>query len=247
MRHALKAPRLLGLLALLAGLMAFSATAAQAELNAKWLVNGTAISGSLLPTINAEKDTKHLIFLTKTGLGGSTTLEILCTEIASKGGLLHELGKATGKIHFSNCETFLNGALATKCKPHSAGAAEGLIESEALEGLIKLHKLTADGVVHGVVEVLPVNAGMVFVAIKLGKEVGSECSLAGASLTGTGFLWDCLENGKGGSKDAIKHLFEEFKPLTKLLYGGNPATIDGSFWAFLTGAHVNQTWAGHAG
>jgi hypothetical protein len=96
MAHAFKPSRLIGLLALLAGLMAFSATAAQAELGAYWEVGGVQIKDKkLLPQINARKDTKHIIFLTKVG---ATNVEILCTEIKFVNGLLHELGRFTGKI-----------------------------------------------------------------------------------------------------------------------------------------------------
>ncbi|HMJ23296.1 MAG TPA: hypothetical protein VK513_15375, partial [Terriglobales bacterium] len=69
MTKAFKASRLLGLLALLAGLMAFSATAAQAEPGAYWEVGGTQIKDkTLLPEIKAEKDSPHIIFLSTSGL-----------------------------------------------------------------------------------------------------------------------------------------------------------------------------------
>jgi hypothetical protein len=74
--------------------------------------------GSLLPSINAKSDTIHITILTKVG---STPIEILCLEISFKGAKLHELGRATGKIHYNTCVTVLNktGTPANNCKPHS--------------------------------------------------------------------------------------------------------------------------------
>ncbi|HMJ23294.1 MAG TPA: hypothetical protein VK513_15365 [Terriglobales bacterium] len=234
MTKACKTSRLFGLLALLAGLMAF-ATAAQAEPGAYWEVGGTQIKDkTLLPEVNAKKDTPHIIFLTKSGL---STLEILCTEILLTNGLLHELGRTTGRIHFEGCITRLNGSEATLCKPHTPGAAEGLILTEPLEGLLKLHILETGGT-EDVLLLLPVNAGMIILTLELGS---GKCAIKGANITGEIVLKDCksllLIN-------ELEHLFE-FHSLTKLLFGANPMTIDGSFWEFLTGAHKGQLWSGH--
>jgi len=237
MTKAFKASRLFGLLALLAGVMAFSATAAQAEPGAFWEVGGTKIlkAGELLTEINAKKDSPHGILLTKSGL---STIEIDCTDISIKNGLLHELGRATGSIHFSGCITKLNTVEAPLCKPHSPGAAEGLIQTEPLEGLLKLHKPTAGGT-EDVFEVLAINAGMIFVTIHLGS---GKCAIGlKFDVTGTLFLKDCknllLTN-------ELEHLFEEH-PLTRLLFGANAASLDGSAWAFLEGAHKGKLWSGH--
>jgi hypothetical protein len=69
MTKAFKASRLFGLLALLAGFMAFGATAAQAEPGAYWEVGGIKIlsEGQLLTEINAKKDSPHIILLTTSG------------------------------------------------------------------------------------------------------------------------------------------------------------------------------------
>lgn len=237
MTKAFKTSRLFGLLALLVGLMAFSAVAAQAEPGAYWEVGGTKIEGkTLLPEINAKKDTSSLTVLTKVGL---STLEILCTDIAFKSGLLHELGRFTGKIHFSGCITKLNGKEPPSCAPHSVGAPEGLIETDLLEGLLKLHKPAAGGT-EDLLELLPVNEGMHWYTLQYGK---GECVIGnGISVTGTLFLKDCknlLLNNE------LEHLFEEQKALSKILFGANPMTMDGSFWAFLTGAHSGKVWSGH--
>jgi len=235
MTKTFKASRLSSLLALLAGLMTFSATAAQAEPNAYWEVGGTQIKDkTLLPEINAKKDTPAGTLLTKSG---SSTLEIECTDIAVKSGLLHELGRATGSIHFSGCMTKLAGSLAPLCEPHSPGDPDGLIQTKPLEGLLKLHKPAAGGT-EDVFELLPVSADMIFATIELGL---GKCAIKGANITGTALLKDC----KGlGLTNELEHLFEE-DSLTKLLYGANAAKTDGSAWAFLEGAHKGKLWSGH--
>ncbi|MDX6602314.1 MAG: hypothetical protein QOF13_1516 [Solirubrobacterales bacterium] len=234
MRKAFKASRLMGLCAIVLGLMAFGTTAAHAELNAFWLVSGANI-GSLLPNINAEADSAVTTLLTT--VGGSA-VAILCTTIKFVGAKLHELGRATGKIHYEGCATSLNGgAHANNCKPKSPGAVAGLIETEALEGLIKLHELSPT-VKDELVELKPV-AGGTFVTV----ELGVLCAIGNKfPITGKAFIKDCKNEGL---VDLVKHLFEQ-GPLTALLFGSNPATIDGSAWAFLTGAHAGLTFAGHA-
>ena len=242
MTKAFKASRLIGLLALLAGFMAFGAAAAQAEPGAYWEVGGTKIEGTstLLPKINARKDTPHGTLLTKVGL---SKVEILCEEIKFVNGLLHVLGRATGKIHFEKCETLLNGKAADACLPHSPTHSLGLIETNKLDGLLKLH--SHEGALEkekDLFELLP-ETGETFVTLTLGVEGKNECSIGEKiPINGKLFLMDCNNQGLVNLKE---HLFEEQKTLSKLLFGGNPATIDGSAWAFLEGAHEGQLWSGH--
>lgn len=238
MKHSFKPSRLVGLFALLAGFMAFSATVAQAEPGAYWEVGGVQIKDKkLLPKINARKDSPHIIFLTHVG---ASNVEILCTEIKFVNGLLHELGRFTGKIHLEGCITKINGVTANACKPKTPGAPLGLVETEQLEGLLKLHLLSKEPLIDDdVLEILPVNVAMIFFRLELGEE----CALGNnINDTGTLFLKDCenrlLEN-------RVEHLLEEFKPLTKLFSGVNAMTIDGSFWTFLEGEHKGQLWSGH--
>jgi hypothetical protein len=238
MRKAFKASRLIGLLALLAGFMAVSATAAQAETNAFWLVNGVKLASGLNPTINAKSETEGIL-LTKVGL---SKVEILCTEIKFVGATLGLNGGAKGKIHFQSptgCITKLNGTEASACKPKSPGASLGLIETNALTGLIVLHTLE-NGTKDELVELKPEEAGKPFATL----ELGASCAIGTKfDITGTFFIKDC----KGeGLVDKVEHLFEE-GPLSKLLFGANPMTIDGSSFMFLTGAHAGMTFAGHAG
>jgi hypothetical protein len=228
MRKAFKASRLMGLLAIVLGLMAFGTTAAQAEPGAHWNVENNAIAGELLPVLEARKETAATL-LTKVG---ASAVEIVCTEIKFVGAKLHELGRATGKIHYEGCTTKLNGNLANNCKPKSTGATAGLIETGALEGLIKLHEGTVD-----LVKLSP-TTGLVFVTI----ELGALCAIGNKfDISGHAYIKDCLNLGL---KEEVEHLFEE-GPLTALLFGANAATIDGSAFGFLGGVHKGMTFSGH--
>jgi hypothetical protein len=235
MKHAFKTPVPTGALALVIALMAFGATAAQAEPGAYWLVNGADVGKSLLPGVQARKDTTHITFLVKVGV---STADILCSEVKLAGAKLHELGRFTGKMHYEGCVTILNGNPANNCKPKSPGATVGLIETNALDGLLKLHA-SADGTKHEQLELKP-TVGTTFVTIELGAlcAVGNKFDVTGKLL---------FEDGSSeGLVDKIEHLFEE-GPLSALLRGPNQMTIDGGFWMFLTGEHEGMTFAGHAG
>jgi hypothetical protein len=235
MRTAFKAPRLLGLLAIVAGAMVFGATAAQAEPGAYWLVNGTDIGESLLPEVQAKNDGTDFAISTKIG---ATSLDLLCSTISLKGAKLHELGRATGRIHYEGCTTLLNGKTSNACKPKSPGATAGLIETNPLEALLKLHEL-AGGAKDELLELVP-SEGTSFVTI----ELGALCAIGNKfAITGKAFIEDCLDEAL---VDREEHLVEE-GPLTVLLFGSNPASvISGSAFVFLEGAHKGMTFAGHA-
>jgi hypothetical protein len=247
MKKAFRASRLMGLFVLALGVMAFSATAAQAELGAFWSVNKEAgkpvnqVTNALNVRVQAAIVGKHAILLTKVGL---SKVEILCTTITFVDALLKELGGATGKIHFEGpCVTLLNGAAASACVPHSPGAANGLIETNALDGLIKLHT-TGAGTKVDLFELLP-TSGSVFVTLILGKAapLPNECAIGEKfDITGTAFLKESQEEGL---VERTKHEFEE-GPLSELFFGANHATIDGKALASLAGTHAGFLWSGLA-
>ena len=238
MKKAFRASRLIGLFGLVLGVMAFGATAAQAELNAHWNINKMELKSPLLPEIQAVLENNDGILLTKVGL---SKVELLCTALKLVGAKLHELGRATGKIHFSGCITKLNGTTSAACVPHSPGAPNGLIETNALKGLIKLHT-PATGPKVPALEVLP-ETGEVYVTLILGKAAPekNECAIGEKfDFKGNAFIRDGL--GKGET-ELVTHLFEVEPTLTKLLYGANPATLDGSANVSLAGApHAGLTW-----
>jgi hypothetical protein len=239
MRQTLKTSKRIGLLVLALGLMALSATTAQAETGAYWEVKGTKIEGAseLLPKFNLKKDTSHLVLLFSIA---KSTIDLDCTEIKMVNGLLHKSGKTTGKLHLGNCITKFNGTDAL-CKPHSPGAAVGLIETNALNGLLKLHK--ENEIKDDLLELSPVE-GETFATVALGP-TGKECLflLDENAIKGKLFLRD---GKKELSVNTVEHLLEEQKSLTKLrILGSTPVTMDGSFWAFLVGSHEGLQWSGH--
>jgi hypothetical protein len=206
-------------------LMAFGATAAQAETGAFWEVGGSKLTGSA--SVQVENDTAHYTLLTSIG---TSKVEILCGPIKLVGATIEGTG-FKGKFHYEECDTKLNGVLASRCTPKSPGAPLGLIETNALKGLLKLTVAKED-----VLELSP-ETGTAFDT----EELGPLCAIGNRfDLTGKFTLKDC--NGLGLLNN-VKHLFEE-GPESALLFGGNAATIDGSFWMFLT-APAGQTFSGH--
>jgi hypothetical protein len=232
MRHPFKASSLIGLLALAFGLTAFDASVAQAEPGAFWEVNGAVLTKSA--SAQAKNDTFHNTFITTVG---TSKVEILCGPIKFVSMTLAGTG-ASGKIHYGECEIFLNGALNSRCTPKSPGASLGLIESNPLKGLLKLHELPS-GAKDDILELSP-ESGTAFFTLETGAlcPIGSKFDITGSRLA----LKDC-KNELLINK--IEHLFEEDKELPGLLFGGNPMIIDGSFWMFLNGSNLGQTFSGH--
>jgi hypothetical protein len=255
MSRALKASKVMSLCAIMLGLMAFSASLAQAEPNAHWNINKAELKSPLLPEIQVtelenreiilegKKETKRIgILLMKIGL---STLEILCTGITLIDALLHELGRATGKVLFSGCTVDINKKHAPECTPKSSGEPIGSILTNKLEGLIKLHILKdAEGKEIGKDDLLKVLPEAVegkeppFVVLDL----GATCIFNQISITGTVYLKDCKNLGL---VEEVEHLFEE-GPLTELLFGANKMTLDGSAKVALAGAHKGLAWSGIA-
>ena len=223
--------KVLGLCAVVLGLMAISASGAQAS---EWYYKkeGKLLAmGDLLPSVGAAFETGggSLLLTTK----GGTKLKINCTEI-SVTGKLKEGGKSTeGKAKFGNCETFLNEETkaSTKCVPETAGKKLELVTNILLV-LVGLH----EGVPTAIVEP---ETGTTLASWSFGEA----CSVAEFfEVKGELILEDC----KGEfSVHKVKHLFQEHKTLHNLTALGVPATLDGSAEYFLTGVgHEGLEWAG---
>jgi hypothetical protein len=229
---------LLGLCAVVFGVMAFSATAAQAEVGAKWLVLKTE-GGALLTEAEIETNKERLVgeienktasLLAKV-LG--LKIEILCTAGELVDALLGASGsvKTGAKVKFTGCvarEANAGLALLSGCLPHSSGSPTGTVETKFGHALVELHTLTS-GVKHDVTKILP-DSGEEFADILLGEEcsIGEKLPVFGKLV-----LWDCLEEGKGALKHLVTHLVTEFKPLTKLFVISDTAehletSLDGS-------------------
>jgi hypothetical protein len=234
--------KILGLCAVLVGMFAIPSVA-QAEVGAFWLVGGKTISTELLPTVEGETDVVGVLL---TELGGKF-IHLKCPKFKLVGAhLVEPLGKILGTIDFTEC-TFSSlktagGELVLQkaCEPKNEGKA-GLITTNNITGLIKLHK-TAAGVTEQALEAKPTTEGGLFANIVLGPECAFGENL---KIGGVFYLIDC--EGKFLT-DLVKHLVIELKELTKLVVneGAKTATIDGSGWAFLGGVHAGMTWAGHS-
>jgi hypothetical protein len=239
MRKVFRASKLT-VLAVVFGVMALGATSAHALPGSVWKINGAATTVALKAQLQATLENSHGILLSKVGL---TSVDILCTSIKFVDALLGLTGTATGKIHFEGCVFKANGVVQGVCKPHSPGAVEGLIETNALKALIVLHT-PSGGTAEPVVELTPIS-GTSFLTIVNGKEVGSECAiLTKADITGRLFSKDCQ---KEGTVEKVTHLVEEENTLSALLYGGNKATLDGSANVVLALAHAGLKFSGIPG
>jgi hypothetical protein len=238
---------LLGLCAMVLGLMAFSTTGAQAAgtwliLNAKKEVK----TGVELPAIlELEKDSSVYVL-------HSEILKIkvlfLCTEIKAVNAKIFgagAIGKGPGeekesKVLFSGCKTDLNGVEEPKCIPTDPVDKAGFVVTEFGHALVTAHEL-ADKTKDDVTLIEPDKVGGPFATIVLpaGCVIGTS-----VPVFGTLALKDC-ENL--ALIHAAKHLVEPFLPLTKLYtISDTPehaATLLGSAWAKLGGEHKELLWS----
>jgi hypothetical protein len=212
---------LLGVLVAAIGLMAISASSAQAE--GRWLVL-TGVGSNLFTDAEIEANKEKLTGEIENGTAALLTevlglkIDILCTAGELIDALLGAGGtvKAGARVKFTGCKVLsggTNGLLKeeAKCKPHTAGAAVGTIETEPGHAALKLHKL-ADGTLHDTALILPDNVAERFVAI----EMAEGCSLPETTeIFGLFSVWDCVSNSAWLTHNTV-HLITEFKPLTHL-------------------------------
>jgi len=238
----------LGVLGLCAvfGLIAFSATGAQAE--GTWLIlnaKGEIKTGVELPAVvEFEKDASVLTL-------HSEILKIkvlfLCTEVQAVNAKIFgagAIGKGTGeekesKVVFSGCTTDLNGESSPECTPSDPEKGKGFIATKAGHGLVGLHEL-ADKTKDDVVVMSP-DSGETFATISL----PSGCPL-GTSIPVLGKL--ALKDSENQAlTHLVKHLFAAFNSLTELWVVSKTAehvtTISGSAWAKLGGIHAGLAYA----
>jgi hypothetical protein len=245
---------LMGLCAVIFGVMAMSASSAQAALS--WLVLNSAgtTATELKAELVGEKDSEHITLLSKL-LSGGINVAITCTNFELIGVNLEVGGLLTtgGKVKFTGCEAYEKAPLTTAlaCKVHSAGQAVGVVESLKGKGGLVLHEIKV-----GEKEVLT----------KIEPEVGTTfatfltegCSLPESNpVNGVLYVKDCeaLKNEKGEAlpcdKNAlvhsVKHLIEQ-GPLTSLWVGKDTAehletSVIGSAWIKLAGAHAGLKWS----
>jgi hypothetical protein len=234
---------LLGLCAVVFGLMAFS-TSAQATTGAKWLIltsGGVLKEGSTLhASINLEADTPTLVLhseiLKIKVLFLCTALRAVEAKLLANGSIGKEEGVVSGsKVLFSNCTTDLNGVQNSECTPTDPTDGAGFIVTKPGHALLVLGTSGED-----LTEIIP-DTPKTFATIVLpaGCPIGTS-----VPVIGTLRLKDC-ENL--ALTHLVKHLVEE-GPGTKLFTisetAEHAATLLGSAWAFLTGEHLNLKWSG---
>jgi hypothetical protein len=254
-RLGLKALVLSGLVL---GLMAFAGSSvAQAEPTARWgYINPTTKTLEFFsktleasPVIEIENKTASLLFNTK----GGTKVAILCTgaEFDEGGQLSSEGSILLGRIKFTGCVTFLNGALSKPCEPKSASGV-GTILTDKGTGLITLHTLIIEEEIEKKLVKLEIKDSTVLLKPDEGTrlvkiELGATCAIGEeVPVTGELVIWDCKGN-KSFETHAVSHLVEEFPGLHGLVALGQPATLSGSANITLGGVHKGFEWAGLAG
>jgi len=234
---------LLGLCAVVVGMMAMSVSAAQGA-TLSWLVLNAAktVATNLKAEVLGKKDSEHLTLLTK--LVG-IKVAITCTNFALNGVFIEPVEKvsAGGRVVFTGCEAYENNGTVLgpnlKCEVSTAGTAIGTIESNKGVGLLELHTLAGGGT-EVLTKIEPEVAGGPFATILLKKCVLPESN----KVNGVLFVKDCLGFA---TTHKTEHLIVQ-GPLTSLFVGLDTVehletSIDGSAWIRLGGAHVGLDWS----
>lgn len=221
-----------------AGLMAVTATGAQAK--GDWRIEGVNTASTVEFTV--EKDgTRDFKLLSTTG---AVDVEILCQGIAVDDGLLFpptktESGNALAVFLFSQCKTFIAGSESPPCKP-----AEPFVFK--VKGLL---------IKHGKVSYIlfePDENGVFGT-----PTFGEECMLISAGVTGRFVVEDANGPLEG---EEVKHLLLPAPPAlftgqneggvvlpnAVMFFGIHPAAIDLSIWFKLSGANAGKKWSGLA-
>jgi hypothetical protein len=235
---------LLGLCAVVFGLMAFNAAAVQAEPGAQWLL-AEAVGEKLIPFLEAElglkKDSAVITLHAK--LSGGTEFLLLCANLEAIGIKLTAGGSSSsGQIKFTGCKVDLNGVVSPACEPKDAVGGKGTIITKKSHGLIVLHILKPSGEKDENVLLLP-DVGKTFATLELGAEcsVGSKVNVIGEHI----LLEDCEHLFL---KHLVEHLFQGNQELSLLWIISeteeHKTSILGSAWAFLTGKHEGLKFSG---
>jgi hypothetical protein len=248
---------LLGLCAMVFGLMTFGVTGAHAEVGAKWLILNAKkelkTGAELNAPVGLETDVPgvlHSEILKIKVLFLCTTIEALNAKLLAEGAIgntlsenpeTHLLLGLGSQVKFSGCTTDLNGTAAPECEPKDPAGGAGTIITKPGHALLKLHELP-EKIKDDIVKILP-DTGEIFATIVTGPlcPIGTSVPVIGSLA-----LKDCENLALTHLK---KHLAEPFEPLTELWTisktAEHKATLLGSAWAFLTGeAHKELLWSG---
>jgi len=236
---------LLGLCAVLFGVMAFGAASAQAS--GTWQLAEKAPNSGLITFLSAEVGLEtdvpgvlHSKIIGIAVLFECSTISAVNAKLLASGSIGESEGNVKGsKVKFSGCITKLNGTTSPECEP-KAGGVNGVIVTNPGHGLLELHE-TATGSKIDIVRLLP-DTGETFATIEMGAEcpIGTKVPVIG-KLT----LIDC--EGKF-LEHLVRHLVEA-GPLTELWTISKTtehvASLLGSAWAFLTGIHEGYKFSGN--
>jgi hypothetical protein len=238
---------LLGLCAMIVGMMSMSAGAAQGA-TLSWLILNAAktTETELKAEVVGEKDSEHLSL---EGEVSGLKLVITCTNLTLKETSIEPVGKVTGgKVVFTGCAAYKKvplGEPVTKCTVKTTGAAAGTVETATGKGELQLHEVSATEK-EVVTRIEPAVGGLEGTLATLRLE-GGECEYPEQVVVhGALYLKDCQ---KLALKLGVKHLVEDLVKLTSLYLGGHSAKqleitkIKGSAWIKLAGAHAGLEWS----
>lgn len=223
--------------AVLSGLAMFTATAAQAEVGARWLmVNSSGWVVFLEASLGLKAETSAILHTKIAGVSvlfSCSWAEAIGATLKAEGGI----GKGA-KVRFSNCSTLLNGAVSKPCEPKDPTWGWGSIVTNSSHGLVEYVSLTNNDVV----KFLP-DTGETLATIYMSEE----CSIGErVPVIGKVRVKDC-------SALALTHLVEHLVEVTSGIEGTelwvisktveHMATLLGSAFAYLTGAHTGMAFS----
>jgi hypothetical protein len=236
----------LGMCALVFGMMAVWAGAAQAEeTGGKWTYETGGVlktfEGALAePEVSGKMETGTVGILHTKVLGGSSLL-YECKAFTVNSGKLKANGVVLGKLTFTECEAFLNSVLSKPCNPIG-----GTIETNLIKGQMLLHKLSG-GAIDKILIATPENAAGETITNFAVVKSEESCSFGASTPIGGKFAIQTNTTAEA-TEHLVNHLIKEFAPLSHLFVisdtAEHAATILGSAEAFLKGAHANFKWAG---
>lgn len=242
---------ILGFCTVIFGPMAFDATGAQAA--GTWIIlnaESKEKTATELPAVlEFEKDKsfefEHYILHTEII---KIKVLFLCTTIKAVNARLLPEGNigekptvvANSKVLFSGCETILNGVPSPECRPTDPEEGSGVIVTKPLHAAAVLHELTF-GIQDDILIVLP-DVGQLFATVTFPEN----CLFTTIPINGELAL---LDGQNLALTHLIKHLLQEFLPLSKLWAITNTVehrvSLLGGVWALLGGEHINRAWSIH--
>jgi hypothetical protein len=225
---------LIGLCVAVLGVMAFSASAAQAETGANWLIltsGGAVKTGGELHAILSSK-TEGFWRLLSQALG--LKLAVLCTAGTLVGVSLEGSGSLTngGKARLTGCTVDLNGTPSPECEVHSPGQPVGTVETTSLKGLMVLTSGKP------VIRVEP-KEGETIINMNMGEEcpIGENIPVRGP--------FDYIDCEGAIGIHLVTHLFEMSSgPWILNKTAEHMVGFSGSMLFFLEGAHSGLRWSG---